>query len=160
MSETNTQIIVAECDNRFITWISEGGNCTLLGDKDWVDRAHNASLHNENVSLFDNLLVVKANLESDSTLISVFASLASFAGDRIKIRHCPVELKEHIRDTVATDYFSEMLGKNLSHEEWSEFLSSSTYEFDTEKRWDDSEPNISSIIKHMLAPRISTKTII
>lgn len=141
------QVVVAEYRNRFITWISDGSSSRIIGDEEWVADALDASSEGRIVNMFDGSFSYEANVHEVENMVSVFAGLASFPLEEIRIRECSYEFKESIKDAIQTDFFADMIGKNLSSDEWVDFLSSATYELDPEERWTDKGHSLKQFIK-------------
>lgn len=141
------EVIVAEYQNKFITWISDGHLSRVVGDDEWVRKAISSSQNGNVVELFDGSFSYGANIFDVDDKVAVFAGLASYPLDEIKIRECPEGFKLEIKDAIRTDFFAEMLGKELSDDEWEDFLNMSTVETDAETRWEHKGRNLKELLQ-------------
>lgn len=139
--------MVAEYRNRFITWISDGTVSRLVGDEEWVENALLASEQGKLVKIFDNSFSHRANVHDVENNSAVFAGLASFPLDEIKIRECSTGFRMDIKDSIHTDFFAEMIGRDLSEEEWVKFLSGATFDMDSVDRWNHKGHSLKHLIQ-------------
>lgn len=147
ITQSIQEIVVAEYRNRFITWISDGTISRLVGDEEWVKDALLASEQSRQVSIFDNSFSYRANVHDTHNKVAVFAGLASFPLDEIKIRECPEGFRMDIKDAIHTDFFAEMIGRDLSEDEWVKFLSGATFDMDSVDRWNNKGHSLKQLIQ-------------